>query len=169
MLNNTAMMSCWCRLSANLTKSGPVIKSNNYPLFQLDIWNQLIIKTVKSLMIGWVYSFVTSFLDTLQWRHNGRDSVSNHQPRECLLSRLIRRRPEKTSKFRVTGLCAGNSPETGEFPAQRASNAENISIWWRHYYLREIVGKKNCVNAISSSATIRHSIARDFVSVEIRM
>ena len=46
----------------------------------------------------------------LQWRHNGRDSVSNHQPRECLLSRLIRRRSKKTSKFRVTDLCAGNSP-----------------------------------------------------------
>ena len=29
-------------------------------------------------------------------------------------------------------LCAGNSPVTGEFPAQRASNAENVSIWWRH-------------------------------------
>ena len=29
---------------------------------------------------------------------------------------------------RVTGLCAGNSPVTGEFPAQRASNAENVSI-----------------------------------------
>ena len=26
----------------------------------------------------------------------------------------------------------GNSPVTGEFPAQRASNAENASIWWRH-------------------------------------
>ena len=39
----------------------------------------------------------------------------------------------KTSKLRVTGLCAGNSPETGEFPAQRASNAENVSIWWRHH------------------------------------
>ena len=26
----------------------------------------------------------------------------------------------------------GNSLVTGEFPAQRASNAENISIWWRH-------------------------------------
>ena len=24
---------------------------------------------------------------------------------------------------------------TGEFPAQRASNAENISIWWRHHEL----------------------------------
>ena len=27
----------------------------------------------------------------------------------------------------------GNSPLTSEFPAQRASNAENASIWWRHY------------------------------------
>ena len=31
-------------------------------------------------------------------------------------------------KLRVTGLCAGNSPETGEFPAEMASNAENVSI-----------------------------------------
>ena len=39
---------------------------------------------------------------------------------------------KKTSKLRYTGLCAGNSPGTGEFPAQKASNAENVSIWWRH-------------------------------------
>ena len=39
---------------------------------------------------------------------------------------------KKTSKLRVTGLCAGKSPETGEFPAQMASYAENVSIWWRH-------------------------------------
>ena len=78
-------------------------------------------------------SIVWRFLGpTLQWRHNGHDSVSKHQPRECLLSRLIRGRLKKTSKLRVTGLCAGNSPETGEFPAQRASKAENVSIWWRH-------------------------------------
>ena len=31
---------------------------------------------------------------------------------------------KNTSKLRVTGLCEGNSPVTGEFPAQRASNAE---------------------------------------------
>ena len=36
-------------------------------------------------------------------------------------------------KLRVTGLCVGNSPGTGEFPAQMASNAENVSIWWRHH------------------------------------
>ena len=32
----------------------------------------------------------------------------------------------ETSKLRVTGLCEGNSPVTGEFPAQMASNAENF-------------------------------------------
>ena len=30
-------------------------------------------------------------------------------------------------------LCEGNPPVIGEFPAQRASNAENVSIWWRHH------------------------------------
>ena len=65
------------------------------------------------------------------WRHYERDGVSNHQPHDCLLKRLYRRRPKKTSKLRVTGLCVENSSVTGEFPAQRASNAENVTIWWR--------------------------------------
>ena len=69
----------------------------------------------------------------LHWRHNGRDCVSNHQPLDCLLNRLFRSRSKKTSKLRVTGLCEGNSPGTGEFPAHMASNAENVSIWWRHH------------------------------------
>ena len=47
---------------------------------------------------------------SLQWRHNGHDSVSNHQPHHCLLKRLFRRRSKQTSKLRVTGLCVGNSP-----------------------------------------------------------
>ena len=80
----------------------------------------------------------------LLWRHNGRDSVLNHQPRDCLLNRLFRRRSKKTSKLRVTGLCAGNSPGTGEFPAQMASNAENVPIWWRHH------GTRPCLNIVSN-------------------
>ena len=40
---------------------------------------------------------------------------------------------KKKSKLHVTGLCVGNSPVTGEFPAQMASNAENVSTWWRHH------------------------------------
>ena len=73
------------------------------------------------------------FSRSLLRRHNGLDVVSNHQPRDCLLNRLFRRRSKKTSKLRVTGLCTGNSPMTGEFPAQRNRYTENVSIWWRHH------------------------------------
>ena len=69
----------------------------------------------------------------LQWHHNEHASVSNHQPDDYLLNGLFGRRSKVTSKLCVTGLCVGNSPRTGEFPAQKASNAENVSIWWRHH------------------------------------
>ena len=73
------------------------------------------------------------YSSALRWRHNGRDSVSNHQPHDCLLNRLFRRRPKKTPKLRVTGLCVGKSPGTGEFPTQMVSYPIKVSIWWRHH------------------------------------
>ena len=60
---------------------------------------------------------------SLQWRHNGPDGVSNHQPYHCLLNRLFKRRSKKTSNLLVTGLLRGihrwpgNSPHKG--PATR--------------------------------------------------
>ena len=78
---------------------------------------------------------------TLLWRHNGRDGVSNHQPHDCIPNRSFRRTSKKTPKLRVTGLCAGNSPVTGEFPAQTVNNAENASIWWRHHEKMLFVAK----------------------------
>ena len=63
--------------------------------------------------------YITALRVSLQWRHNGRDGVSNHQPHDYLLNRLFMRRSTKTWKLCVTGLCAGNSPLTGEFPAQK--------------------------------------------------
>ena len=45
---------------------------------------------------------------------------------DCLLDRLFRRRSKKTSKLRVTGLCEGNSPVAGEFPAQSAVTQKMI-------------------------------------------
>ena len=89
-------------------------------------------------------------LRPLRWRHNGGDGVSNHQPHDCLLNRLFRRRSKKTSKIRVTGLCAGNSPGTGEFPAQVASNGESVSIRWRHHALTSACySSMNCLSAVS--------------------
>ena len=49
---------------------------------------------------------------------------------------------KKNIKLRVTGLCARNSPGTGECPAQMASYAENVSTWWRHHVIQSHVDKR---------------------------
>ena len=82
------------------------------------------------------YGKIVAFIViSLQWRHYDHDGVSNHQHHGCLLNRLFGCRSKKTSKLRVTGLCAGNSLGTGEFPPQMAGYAENVSIWLRHHVL----------------------------------
>ena len=94
----------------------------------------LLIPAIVLSCFNLAFEYQTQFnFVTLEWRHNEHDSVSDHQPHDCLLNRLFRHWSKKTSKLRVTSLCAGNSPGTGEFPAQKASNAENVSIWWRHH------------------------------------
>ena len=76
-----------------------------------------------------------------------------------LLNRLFGRRSKKTPKLRVTGLCEGNSPVTGEFPSQMASNAENVSIWWRHHVWRprhQSAPRRSDIDCIYSSTFISH-------------
>ena len=70
---------------------------------------------------------------TSQWRHNDHGGISDHRRFDYMNDHLFGRRSQKTSKLRVTGLCGGNPPVTGGFPSQRASNAEYVSIWWRHH------------------------------------
>ena len=107
------------------------------------------------ISLNWLYIVQLA----LQWRHDGHDSISNHQPHDCLLNRLFRRRSTKTSKLSVTGLCAGNSPGTGGFPAQMASYAENVSIWWRHHGMghhcfRKWLVTEQCQAMTSTSAVL---------------
>ena len=66
------------------------------------------------------------------WFHNG-DFIVDAMASKITSLTIFRRRSKKTSKHRVTGLCTGNSPGTGEFPAQKACNSENVFIWWRHH------------------------------------
>ena len=95
-------------------------------------WKARSVKQCGSLLtMNWIG--VTLLHCPLQWRHNDRNGVSHHQPYDCLLTRLFRRHIKKLS---VTGICKGNSPVTGEFPTQRASNAENV--WWRHHAMAHI-------------------------------
>ena len=81
---------------------------------------------------------------TLLWRHYGRDGISNHQPYDCLHNRLFRCRSKKISKLRVTGFCAGNSPVTDEFPAERASNAKNVAYLVSKYVTNSIYCTERC-------------------------
>ena len=133
-LGKVQILLLWCWLLC-------VSMSHLYWLFQRSSLNESTRHKLKSKSfivhnrhhadeISWDHFHVTS--PPLQWRHNEHDDVSNHRCLECLLKRLFRW-SKKTSKLRVTGLCEGYSPVTGEFRAQRASNEENISIWWRHH------------------------------------
>ena len=94
---------------------------------------------------------------SLQGRHNERDGVLNRWCLDYLLHRLLRCRSKKTSKLRVTGLCEGNPPVTCRFPSQRNSNAENVSICWRHHvtliFFDICVTRLNVMAPMASSST----------------
>ena len=64
----------------------------------------------------------------LQRRENERDGVSNHEPHDCLLNHAQIKEIIKAPRH--WPLCG---EFTGEFPSQRASNANNFSIWWRQH------------------------------------
>ena len=110
---------------------------------------------------------------SLQCRHNEYEDVSNHQRPDCLPNLLFSRRSKITSKLRITGLCEGNSPVTGEFPAQRASIAENVSIWWRHHVNRQmgewVIQSKQSVNQywLDSRDVIMSAIVSQITGVSI--
>ena len=119
---------------SNTSLPGPILTNHQWRLIALSkVQFHGKCSINSSLIWGWklhIQDFSCISQGPLQWRHTGHDSISNHQPHNCL---LFRRRSKKTSKLRITGLWAGNSLVTGEFPAQMASNAQNVSIWWHHH------------------------------------
>ena len=80
----------------------------------------------------WWFDVRKLLLVTLHWRHNDHDSVSNHQPHGCLLNRIQTQIIVNIKAPRHWSFC-GEFTGTGEFPAQRANYAENVSTWWRHH------------------------------------
>ena len=111
--------------------------------YSMILLQWFLFKTHWMCLFTWSIELVSMDLHSLQWHHNGHDGISNHQPHHCLLNRLFGHRSKETSKLCVTGLCAGNSLGTGEFPAQMAGNAENVSIWWRHHGTRWTIPTKD--------------------------
>ena len=76
-------------------------------------------------------------------RHNERDGVSNHQPHDCLLNRLFKAPIKENMK------APRHWSLWGEFTVD-GSNAENISIWWRHHDLVTWYPKENLLHLCNS-------------------
>ena len=72
----------------------------------------------------------------LQWGHNERDGVSNHQPHDCLLNRLFRHRSKKTSSFASLAFVRGihrwpvNSPHKGPIKRKMFPFDDIIMVSW---------------------------------------
>ena len=124
-----------CRVTLSTT----IVKTSSVARFSQDfvghfVWRHRIRRGDKEILIAGQYWFYwLLLLDLLQWRHDERDSVSNHQRLDCLFNHLFRCRSKKTSKPRVTGLREGYLPVTSGCLSQRASKAENVYTRWRHH------------------------------------
>ena len=93
-----------CVVWSSSRRSIYVMEENAIPNGLDEIVILLFISGLLQLHVSWSMS--------LQWRQNGHNSVSHHQPHDCLLNRLFRCRSKKTLKLRVTGLCAQWIPRT---------------------------------------------------------
>ena len=96
---------------------------------------------------------------TLQWRHNGRDSVSNHQSHNCLLNRLFRRRSKKTSNLRVTGEFTGDRwiPRTNGQEREKCFHLMTSSwfkLWLVAWRYQAIAGAIVGLSPVGSSAIL---------------
>ena len=85
------------------------LKQENTPC-KLPSIHLLVFFWSSMLFVRTSWFVIWNMRHTLQWHHNEHDCVSDHQPHDCLLNRLFRRRSKKTSKLRVTGPCVGTSP-----------------------------------------------------------
>ena len=77
----------------------------------LNQYNDVIMNTMAFQITGVSVVYSTVLLDADQRKHQSSASLA----------------------------CAGNSPVTGELSAQKASNAKNLSIWWRHHAQTEAI------------------------------
>ena len=87
---------------------------------------------LHALMCAWTHWPLRDVEVIITMTSQVHHTVSNHRSFDCLSNTSC----GPTSKKHQSPCYwpfEGNSPVTGEFPTQRASNAEKASIWWRHH------------------------------------
>ena len=111
--DSSAVVTC-----ENCDLTWSISSGNKFYMCQITVWSgHYFSRDASRIFITWwfwtrqVCEMVCRLfqqLDTsLQWRHNGCDGVSNHRRLHCLLY-TVGSGTKKTSKLRITGLCAGN-------------------------------------------------------------
>ena len=67
----------------------------------------------------------------------------------------------------MTGLCEGNSLVTSEFPTHKASNMENVSLWWRHHGFKIKLDHKSLCDSCNSQTVMPETFCNaKFVAIE---
>ena len=117
LVSQDRMILTWdeCRMTLLMIRLMCDVFWRHHSLLFLDIVENIYPSVIGQFLKYWGiisgnFLSIRQPLSPSHWRHNDHGGVSNHKPHGCLLNRLFRRRSKKTSKLRVTGLCAGNSP-----------------------------------------------------------
>ena len=134
----------WLLVAFMIAASALIKVSRLYGLYrhlytQLIYWHCAVILYTHVNLLNKRFWILKSWIPiACWWVTHDSDVIMSSMALKSSASRLfaqqfVQAQVKETPKLRVTGLCEGNSLVTGEFPAQRASNAENVSIWWRHH------------------------------------
>ena len=115
-----------------------------------------------------------SFMKTSQWRHNERDRVASQITSLTIVystvySGVDQRKHQRSALLAFVRRI--HPSVTGEFPAQKASNAENISIWWRHhiYDLANLTNVSESIILQSVRLSFLHSFKLQFYSIYLNV
>ena len=113
-------------------------------------------------------------MKTSQWRHNERDRVASQITSLTIVystvySGVDQRKHQRSALLAFVRRI--HASVTGEFPAQKASNAENISIWWRHhiYDLANLTNVSESIILQSVRLSFLHSFKLQFYSIYLNV
>ena len=102
-----------------------------HPIYLWDLWCSLLLWRISN---AYVHRYVDTHCNDVIM-----STVASHITNIAIAYSIVYSGAHQRNHQSSTSLafCEGNSPVTGELPVQLASNAENVSIWWRHHVYRE--------------------------------
>ena len=123
------MIRYWCLAYCRVIRSPLMIPMRMWSIGNQSTWWPLQYKTISSDVCQYAKERRSYHYDDVIMSAMASQSTASPLFAQPFIQAHIK---ENIKAPRHWPLC-GNSPGTGEFPTQKASNEENVSIWWRHY------------------------------------